>query len=168
MAPTGVRCGECKWWEENGDGSQRVCGCVEVESAVKVTRRESNGGGGACAFPDDTDDDDVRHAAFPDEDDDGDDEMKAMPWRDLRKFTWYRIVNVVSIRTANGPARVLKLEDKENNLFRVWATKIIAEKMDEKLRERGNGGTLFIKPKDLKKCTAGNQSYYAHSWKIVR
>ena len=36
------RCSECRWWEENGDGSQRLCICMEEEEGVTTASSDES------------------------------------------------------------------------------------------------------------------------------
>ena len=154
--PVKEKCEECVWWEDNGDGTQRICDCLVIYSPQP-----------RVSFPDDEDDEN-RKEIFPDDDEDGDEEeLKAVPWRELKQAIWYKVNGIIPVKTVNGPAIILKLQDRDSNIYRAWATNVIRLNIEEKLRERGNG-TLFIKSKGVKKCKTSAKSYYEHVYKIVQ
>ena len=106
---------------------------------------------------------------FPEDKEDGDEsELKAVPWRTLTIGIWYKVNEVIQLKTVNGPAKILILQDRYNSIYRVWATKVIRLNISEKVRERGNNGTLFVKSKGLKKCKTSSNSFFEHSYKIVQ
>ena len=181
-----VKCEECMWWVMNGDGTQRVCHCMDNGSAVAQTtctddvkvvasssshRIDGNEGEvsaslhplGALHQIDEM------AVVFPDEDDEGDDDREpTMQIKDLPINLWYRVEDVQDFRTKFGPSKLLTLYDKEMKRFTVWATKVLLQSIDKKWKEiEDGGGFLFLRPLGLKKSSTSSFSYYDFKFKVV-
>ena len=110
--------------------------------------------------------DDVVDCNFPKDDDDGDEEaLNAIPWRDVTLNEWYRVLGTHSIKTVHGDAKILQLQKKDGNVYRVWATQVIAQSIVMKEKEQGRLN-LFIKSKGKKDCKKSNKFYYDFRFKI--
>ena len=86
MDASKTMCNQCKWWEENGDGSQRICEVCTAE--------------GKLNFP--SDDAEEAMVVYPNDDESGDKDnifKNAVSWRDVEQDIWLRVTETCSVKT---------------------------------------------------------------------
>ena len=69
------------------------------------------------------------------------------------------------VKTVNGEATILQLQSRTGNVVRVWSTKIIADSIQIKEREKGRLN-LFIKSMGKKNSKKGKKFHYDFRLKI--
>ena len=112
----------------------------------------------------------VNDSVFPDDEvmPPVDDRINAiLPWRDVDKFIYHRILSIRSFTKKDGcTSIVLSLQRRSGISFEVWATSLIAKDISVKLEEaKRQEHCLYIKSLGLKKAK-NNRDYYSYVFYI--
>ena len=132
MDASKTMCNQCKWWEENGDDSQRIC-------KVCTADRKLN-------FPSD----DVEEAmvVYPNDDEPGDNDnifKNAVPWRDVEQDIWLRVTETCNVKPTHGPSTIVLLQKRDGILTKAWTTNIISRAILAKESTKGDKKNLLLK-----------------------
>lgn len=160
------RCSECRWWEENGDGSQRLCICMEEEEGVttvssdeRLTGKTKNTTSTKRPFMVSNQFDRLAGDKM---------KRKLMPikkWRELIVNKVFRVIKLhdimVNIKDHQELAHYVEMEEENGNLLNAWLTPIIFEELS---KYDLNKDDTYIKP--LGKTMSKNGTQY-HDFAIV-
>ena len=140
-------CYSCKWWKENGDGTQKVCEVCTPDIAGE--------------FPPDDD----LMVNYPNDDESGTFE-NAVPWRDVDRNHWLRINASFHVNTIHGPATIVTLQKRNGITIKAWTTNTITDALraNDSVKCEKN---LFIKSLGLKKGKDNKNSYYNFQFKSL-
>ena len=105
----------CKWWKENGDGTQKVCKVCTPDIAGELPP------------------DDEAMVNYPNDDESGDSTFEnAVPWRDVDRNQWLRINASFHVNTTYGSAKIVTLQKRDGITIKAWTTNTIAKALTAK------------------------------------
>ena len=165
-------CSGCKWWCENGDGSQMICDCTKIwegddDKSVPTTTSSSTNTQAEHGLNWTPIKKKVKRklgSKFPD--DDGDDVAPAIPWRDVEKRTWLKVVQTIKVNTINGKNIIVILKRRDGREIKAWTTSLVAINIIEKQSELVEGKNLFIKSLGMKKSERTKMEYHNFQLKL--
>ena len=76
-------------------------------------------------------------------------------WSSLEVGVWFRYESKVTISTKFGPCDVLRLVTRDEDVIRVFATRIVAEGVADALTRKPTGRSLFVKSRGMVPTNSG-------------
>ena len=150
------RCTQCKWWEENGDGSQQICDVCDASDVVGVersgpsesttTKRKQRGFISLAKFE--------RKAKLVKPD-------QIKKWRELELQAIYKVCGVkerlVNINGRRQLSRYGELNDESGRRTNVWLPSLV----DTDLKEYAvKSKDIYVRPLGMKNSKTGDRSYH--------
>ena len=138
------QCQQCKWWQENGDGSQMICDICSPSSDYDDDgdNKTINNNNNNNTFPNDE-----NAVEFPDDSEPGeanDGFNNAVSWREVPLQTWLRVDYIHEVTTQYGPANIVELRKRDGEEIKAWTTSIIGAALTKNDKNK-EGKNLFIK-----------------------
>ena len=147
-------CEECKWWELNGYGSQRICETCSLRDDTLPVNNFPEDDNNDITFPDDAEPGEVNDVF-----------ANAIPWREVEQKLWLCVEYLIDVNTQFGPARIVGLQKRDGETIKACTTPIIGTALTKKEKNK-ESKNVFIR--SMGKTLSKNKkiSYYNFQLKL--